>query len=76
MYDTKAEALVSWTGETTQAREVLARGPGNEELIQVWVQFDLHDRDFEGALSRLATASVDSVQSAWRRGPASMGSPG
>jgi serine/threonine-protein kinase len=53
MYETKAETLVRWTGETAAARAVLARGPGNEESLDTWVRFDLQDRDFRGALARL-----------------------
>jgi len=67
MYRTKAEALVSWTGETTRAREVLARGPGNEELTAVWVDFDLRDRDFEGALATLDAAGMSSIEHSDRR---------
>ena len=52
-YAQKVQLLTSWTGETEEAHEVLARAPSSERLYQAWIGLDWLDREFETALERI-----------------------
>jgi TolB-like protein/tRNA A-37 threonylcarbamoyl transferase component Bud32/cytochrome c-type biogenesis protein CcmH/NrfG len=65
----KARLYLGWEGDTEKARRVLEEasetiGPTDEVFVGLtWIQVDVFDGEYQGALNRLSSGSADALES-------------